>query len=130
MRAVMRIVLVFVALITLGFVAACGGGNGIPDDHPIPDDVEWTVLGERPGFRDGWNYYLKVNKPVSDDVLRAIGENHKWKHQRAEPAFNPEWGSVVVWFYLPDDKPPYDNAGAWRTVRLNPDGIEIDKRSY
>ena len=128
----MRVVLAFVALITLGLVAACGG-SGTPDDvesSNIPDDVEWTVLGERPGFRDGRNVWLKLNKSVSDDVLRAIGEQYKRKHEKAEQSFNPEWGSVVVWFYLPDDEPPYTNGSAWRTVRLNPDGIEIDKRSY
>ncbi len=103
----MRFVLLFVALITLGLVAACGEGG-------IPDDMEWSIVGGLVGGMEpddlgGGNYRVQLNKPVTEDTLRAIGKDVKRRHinvcrDTSRPQceqWYPQLSTVGVWFYLP-----------------------------
>ena len=68
-------VLALVGILSMASLAACGGG---PE---IPDDVEWTVIGAmEPAMFGGGNYRVRLNKPVTEQTLRAIGEEIKSQH--------------------------------------------------
>ena len=123
----MRVVLLFIALITLGLVAACGGGG-------IPDDVEWTVIGGMEGGKEpnnlgGGNYRVRLNKPVSEDVLRAIGHDVRERHinicsyRDEQCQWYPELSNVGVWFYLPGMNTKLE---AWGRAHFMPDKEDID----
>ena len=124
----MRFVLLFVALITLGLVVACGGGG-------IPDDVEWTVIGGMEGGKEpnnlgGGNYRVRLNKPVSEDVLRAIGHDVRERHinicryRDEQCQWYPELSNVGVGFYLPGMDTTIDLA--WGRAFFVPDKEEIE----
>ena len=122
----MRVVLAFVALITLGLVAACGGSD-------IPEDVEWTVIGGMEGGKErddhgGGNYRVQLNKPVSEDVLRAIGKDVRERHinicryRDSQCQWFPELSTVGVWFYLPGMDTTIE---AWGRAFFLPDEEQI-----
>ena len=126
----MRVALVFVTLITLGLIATvgCVGSD-------IPDDVEWTVIGGMEGGKErddhgGGNYRVQLNKPVSEDVLRAIGHDVRERHinicryRDEQCQWYPELSNVGVWFYLPGMDTTIDLA--WGRAFFVPDKEEIE----
>ena len=85
-------------------VGACGGS--------IPDDVEWSVVGglesgKEPHYPGGGGYRVQLNEPVSEETLRAIGEDIKSRHinicryRDDDCQWYPELSKVLVWYYLP-----------------------------
>ena len=128
----MRFVLLFVALITLGLIATvgCGGSD-------IPDDVEWSVVGGwvggmEPDDLGGGNYRVRLNKPVTEEVLSAIGTDVKRRHINVCRDINrpqcerwyPELSTVWVGFYLPGMDTTIDLA--WGRAFFVPDKEEIE----
>ena len=111
-------------LVSLVVLAACGGGG-------IPDDVEWTVVGTmEPAPFGGGNYRVRLNKPVSEDVLRAIGKEVKKQHgdkylftDSPTGRYRSNHATVRTWFYLPGMDT--DNA-AWGQARFDPDEETIE----
>ena len=125
----MRIVLLIVALCLLMLSVAVCGGSG------IPDDVEWDVVGGwvggmEPNNLGGGNYRVRLNKPVTEEVLRAIGQEVKRRHinvcrDASRPQcerWYPQISNVGVWFYLPGMN---TEDVAWGTAFFFPDEERI-----
>ena len=101
----MRVVLVFVALITMALVAACGGGSG------IPDDVEFRVIEDlpRPQFH---NRIVKVrlNRKVSEETLHSIARQIKDN--------DPDYERIFIGYYIAGMD---TDRAAWATTNFTPE---------
>ena len=100
----MRFVLLFVALITLGLVAACGGSG-------IPDDAEWTITQD-----DSFPHFgkrqveVRLGQKVSEETLAAIA--------RAVRKEDPDYERIFIVHFLTDR----DRATTgWATTHFTPD---------
>ena len=124
-RFFVLVVLALVGILSMVSLAACGGG---PE---IPDDVEWTVIGAmEPAMFGGGNYRVQLNKPVTEQTLRAIGEEIKSQHigtylfeDSSTGRYRSNHATVRTWFYLPGMDT--DNA-AWGQARFDPDEETIE----
>ena len=103
MKALLTIVL---ATLALGLVA-CGGGS-------IPDDVEWNIINDYPGFDEGRNFNVQLGREVSEDTLAAISQKVKSQREKRNPRFNPGFPrtrgdrrAVSVPFHLHLRVPPH-----------------------
>ena len=98
--------LVGCSVVAAAFVAmaACGGG--------IPDDVEWEVVGgmeagKEPDDLGGGKYRVQLDKPISEDTMRAIGKKVRERHinicrfRDPQCQWYPQLSTVWVGFYLP-----------------------------
>ena len=96
--------------------------------------VEWTVVGgmeegKEPNNLGGGNYRVRLNNPVSEEVLRTIGEEVRSRHidicrnRDPECEWYPEISNVGVWFYLPGMDTEIDLA--WGRASFFPDEEEI-----
>ena len=121
--------IVLVVGVVAAAAAACGGSG-------IPDDVEWEVVGGimggmEPDHPGGGNYRVRLNKPVSEDVLRAIGKDIKRRHinicrdrgRTQCQQWYPQLSTVTVWFYLPGMNTKIE---AWGRAFFLPDEEQID----
>ena len=93
------------ALVLALGMAACGGSG-------IPDGVEWEVIGgmvegREPDNIGGGNYRVRLNKSVSEEVLRVIGNDVRSRHinicryRVSDCQWYADLSTVGVWFYLP-----------------------------
>ena len=123
-RFLMLATLMFVGVLGAVAFAGCGGSG-------IPDDVEWTIVGAmEPAPFGGGNYRVRLNKPVTEDVLRAIGKEVKHQHiEKSSFAETPtgryrsNHATVRTWFYLPG----MNTTGiAWGQARFDPDKETIE----
>ena len=127
MKRHIQVAMLGLVVLTLGLIAACGGS-------PIPDDVEWEVVGGMEGGKEpnnlgGGNYRVRLNKRVSEDVLRAIGHDVRERHinicryRDEQCQWYPELSNVDVWFYLPGMDTQLE---AWGRAHFMPDKEDID----
>lgn len=85
--------------------------NSEPQESKIPDDVSYSIInsdivtGEKRGLE------VRLNKKVSEDVLRGIAFDLKSEDSR-------EFKRTLIGYYLPDMEP---GEGAWATTHFNPD---------
>ncbi len=122
-RFFVLVVLALVGILSMVSLAACGGSD-------IPDDVEWEIVGQmEPAMFGGGNYGVRLNEPVSEDVLRAIGKEVKHQHIEKYAAMETPTGryrsghaTVRTFFYLPG----MDISGfAWASARFDPNEVTI-----
>lgn len=80
-------------------------------DAAIPDDVVYTVVDEQVVPTEKRSLDIRLNRKVSEGVLRAIAL--ELKVSESEP-----YNRTFIGYYLPDSKV---NAGYWATTHFNPD---------
>ena len=117
-------------------VADADSGTPVVTDPPQVQEaaVEWTVVGgmeegKEPNNLGGGNYRVRLNNPVSEEVLHAIGEEVRFRHidicsnRDPECEWYPEISNVGMWFYLPGMDTEIDLA--WGRASFFPDEEEI-----
>ena len=98
----MRIVLVFVALITLGLVAACGGGEEVPRrmiDAPEHTIVE--VYDTSFGLTRRLSYRIQLPERYSEAQAQIIAESIVEAKHRHDNLVN----ALYLYFYFPGSDP-------------------------
>lgn len=77
----------------------------------VPDDVVYTVIDEEVVPEEKRSLDIRLNRKVSEDVLRAIAL--ELKNSESEP-----YNRTFMGYYLPDSMV---DAGYWATTHFNPD---------
>ena len=120
-----RLIAILVLLTVVALAVVGCGGSG------IPDDVTWRIVGSmEPALYGGGNYRVRLNKPVSEEVLRAIGKEVKSQHvdtylfeDSPTGRYQSESATVRVWFYLPEMS---TQDVAWGEARFTPDNETVE----